>query len=113
MEANDNDNRYNFVECLGTGAFGTVYRAYDKSQRIQVAVKQVTLEINKTSLRRMLREILFLKYLRHEHLVNMKDAFWMFEDDKIKLFFVMPLMKCNMRRISNGNVTVPSMNHIK
>jgi cyclin-dependent kinase 2 len=69
-------DRYGYLEKIGQGGYGTVYRAIDKAKRRKVAMKKVVLEeddggIPGTSL----REISILKNLKHQNIVKLYDLF--------------------------------------
>lgn len=67
-------NRYRIVGQLGRGGMGAVYRAYDQTLQIEVALKE-NLNINPESERQFQREANLLASLRHPHLPRVTDHF--------------------------------------
>lgn len=106
--------KYHEEEAIGKGSFGEVFRAVNKHTGEQVAVKKIPIPSDARSLKRLLREILLLKYLKYEHLVKMIDAYFIFTKDSNRfIYFVFELMHTNMNTLmttSTGNLTP---DHIK
>ena len=63
-------NYSNFLK-IGRGAYGTVYRAIDKSNKLYVAIKEITKDISKQILE---REIEIMKKFKNENSVNLKEV---------------------------------------
>ncbi|KAJ9051580.1 Protein kinase of the Mitotic Exit Network, variant 3 [Entomophthora muscae] len=64
-------NEYQLGDCIGKGAFGTVYRGLNMETGEAVAVKQLLLvNINKISVDVMMMEIDLLKKLNHQNIVK-------------------------------------------
>ncbi|KAG7122098.1 Cytokinesis protein sepH like [Verticillium longisporum] len=58
-------------ECLGKGAFGSVYKAFNWGTGEAVAVKQIKLaDLPKSELRMIESEIDLLKNLHHDNIVK-------------------------------------------
>ncbi|KAI5809592.1 hypothetical protein DFH27DRAFT_152367 [Peziza echinospora] len=76
LKSNNDDSAsplpdYTLGDCLGKGAFGSVYRALNWGTGETVAVKQVRLaDLPKTELRVIMLEIDLLKNLNHENIVK-------------------------------------------
>ncbi len=62
---------YQLSDCLGKGAFGSVYRAFNWSNGETVAIKQIQLShLPKTELNTIMQEIELLKNLQHANIVK-------------------------------------------
>ncbi len=68
------NNRYRITRLLGQGGFGAVYRAWDLSFSLAVAVKENT-ETSPEGQRQFLREAQLLRTLRHPNLPVVTDIF--------------------------------------
>ena len=66
--------RYTLVDPVGTGAVGTVWRAWDGELRRWVAVKRPQDPVSEPQRQRFLREARILAGLRHANLVTMYDV---------------------------------------
>jgi serine/threonine protein kinase len=68
--------RFQIIERLGSGAFGTVYRAHDSALDREVALKvpNPAVEQKKQAMDRFLREARAAAQLRHPHIVPVYDA---------------------------------------
>lgn len=66
--------RYKIIEKIGSGGFGTVYRASDSKLRIDVALKLTNSALeDETSLKRFEREARVIAKLSHENIVKIFD----------------------------------------
>src|SRR2546423_102354 len=69
--------RYEVLERLGGGAFGTVYRAHDHAMNRVVALKRIAFQPGKDLRRSTLeREVNALVHLRHDAIPTAYDAVW-------------------------------------
>ncbi|MBI2932337.1 MAG: protein kinase, partial [Planctomycetes bacterium] len=78
--------RYEFLEELGRGAMGVVYRARDRTLGREVAVKVLRREgkANPRLLARMMREAWAIAKLEHPNIVRIHDVL----DDGLVMEFV-------------------------
>jgi mitogen-activated protein kinase 1/3 len=106
-------NKYQFKERIGEGAFGTVVKVYNLGTKEFLALKLILVPKESDHLRRILREILLLKHLKHEHLILLKDVFMMYQNDQIYIGFVTDLMKMNMRAMMKTYWESMSNMHIR
>lgn len=67
---------YTIIEMLDQGAFGYVYKARDVQTSEIVAVKQFKQNFYKFKDCLELREVRFLKDLKHPNIVQLKDILW-------------------------------------
>jgi serine/threonine protein kinase len=60
---------------IGSGTFGTVYKAIDNDSNSLVALKKIKMEKEKEGFPlTAIREIKILKALKHEHIIELKDV---------------------------------------
>lgn len=66
---------------IGSGTFGTVYKAIDNETNTLVALKKIKMEKEKEGFPlTAIREIKILKALKHEHIIELKDVIIYNED---------------------------------
>lgn len=106
-------NKYQYKCKLGEGAFGIVVKVMNIQTKEYLALKLILVPKQADHLRRILREILLLRYLNHEHLILLKDIFLMYQNDQIYIGFVTDLMKMNMRTMMKTYWETISDQHIK
>ncbi len=102
-------NRYNLLEPLGKGGMGTVYRAFDRLNNQEVALKKVVLEATTLTTDSitagleshftLAREFQLLASLRHPHIISVLDYGF---DENRQPYFTMSLLKQhkNIREIA-------------
>ena len=66
--------RYKIGEIIGNGAYGSVIYAYDLKNNINVAIKKLKPITDIVDLKRVLREIIIMKYMKHENIVSLYDV---------------------------------------
>lgn len=107
------NGKYQRKEKLGEGAFGGVFKVFNIETREYLALKLILVPKESDHLRRILREILLLRYLKHEHLILLKDVFKIYLQDQIYIGFVTELMKMNMRSMMETYWHSITSRHIK
>jgi serine/threonine protein kinase len=65
------------TETIGEGAYGVVYQAFDMLTKTMVALKKIKWETESDGISSStLREITFLRQLRHDNVVTLRDVVW-------------------------------------
>ena len=64
-------NRYKKVENIGNGSYGTVYKYLDTKTNTHVAIKKIQDIQDVSDAKRVLREIIILKYCNHDNLLEL------------------------------------------
>ena len=105
--------RYKVTKKLGEGSFGSVFQCINIQTNNIYAIKKITIKKDTTSLKRILREVLLLKYLKHEHLIGMNEACLAYEEQQTSLYFVMELMQMNLRDLIKTKRSFLTNDHIK
>mmetsp|Transcript_14874 Transcript_14874/g.25798 ORF Transcript_14874/g.25798 Transcript_14874/m.25798 type:complete len:486 (+) Transcript_14874:1089-2546(+) len=68
------DDRYEYIHTVGSGTYGVVVAAYDKSTGKKVAIKKILQPFEEEcATRNVLREIRFMHYLKHENVLSLLD----------------------------------------
>jgi serine/threonine protein kinase len=67
-------SRYVPVELIGVGSYGAVIEAKDTRYNRHVAIKKIQNIMDEVDLKRILREIMILKYLKHENIIQLFDV---------------------------------------
>lgn len=71
---NDLLDQYDIHGRLGSGSYGVVYQATEKSSGQYVAIKVIRHLDNPLVCRRTLREIRYLQYFKHDNIINLLDV---------------------------------------
>ena len=66
--------RYMPVEIVGVGSYGAVIEAKDLKHHRVVAIKKIQNIMDEIDLKRILREIMILKYLKHDNIIQLYDV---------------------------------------
>ena len=74
LKFTDPAKRYKFGECLGKGAFASVYKAIDRTTRQVCAVKKMSLDNPLMAGQQPITEFLIGKSLKHANIVNTLDS---------------------------------------
>lgn len=59
---------------IGKGAFSTVYKGYNKNTKLQVAIKEITLETLNKHQKMFKRETDIMKKLKHQNIITLYDT---------------------------------------
>jgi serine/threonine protein kinase len=94
--------RYSLIKAVGTGAYGVVISCHDAVSGRDVAIKKIPNAFDDlTDSKRILREMMLLRHLKHENCVGMLDivdphcTIDQFQD----VYMVMDLMETDLHRI--------------
>ena len=67
-------NRYTVKELIGFGSFGAVAECYDNKEKRSVAIKKIQNIVDKDDLKKVIREVIILKNLKHENIISLYDV---------------------------------------
>jgi serine/threonine protein kinase len=67
-------NRYTPLDLIGVGSYGAVIEAKDSRYGRNVAIKKIQNIMDEVDLKRILREIMILKYIKHENIIQLFDV---------------------------------------
>lgn len=88
-KSSDPDKQFTDKKEVGKGASGIVLSAFDINEKTEVAIKTIDMEIQPCK-KSVLCELLVLRELRHENLVNFIDSY--FFDSTKQLWIIMEYM---------------------
>ena len=95
-------DRYEFLEVLGVGGMGAVYKARDRKHDRDVAVKTVRPDLTTEPMRRRFqREIRITARLQHPHILSLLDSGMVGKT----LYYVMPFVKGGVPRETTASRT--------
>lgn len=104
-------DRYEIQQKIGRGRSGIVYKAYDKTLQLQVAIKRIY-EVfkSKSDAERLLREIKLLEYFkRHPNICTLHNVIR--SDKDADLYLVFDFLEANLFHVIRGKIL--SEQHIK
>eukprot|EP01006_Ploeotia_vitrea_P007290 TRINITY_DN16628_c0_g1_i1.p1 TRINITY_DN16628_c0_g1~~TRINITY_DN16628_c0_g1_i1.p1 ORF type:complete len:392 (+),score=25.37 TRINITY_DN16628_c0_g1_i1:41-1216(+) len=104
-------DNYEVKSQLGYGAFGTVCSAKDACGN-PVAIKQVLIHANPTSVIRLLREVKLLRFFDHENIVRLHDILPLANRNFSKFYFAMDLMDTDLDIILRSNQPI-ALDHVQ
>jgi len=107
--------RYDPIKVLGSGTFGSVISAFDKEKNEKVAIKKLLDIEDFVDAKRALREIIVMKYLKHENLLNLKDLIYLPSPKNLpigEIYLVNSLMETDLHRIIKAKVQL-SDDHVQ
>lgn len=71
--------RYRPGELIGYGAYGAVINAYDTMTQRNVAIKKLKSITDVVDLKRALREVMIMKYIKHENIITLYDVVFFYK----------------------------------
>ena len=97
-------DRYEIVSLLGEGSFGRVYKAHDRINHIDVAMKKLKSSNSSDGLMcSTLREISLLKFLNHKNIMSCYDIVYLPEENQ--LYLILQLMNCDLKKLIKNKTT--------
>lgn len=66
--------RYTAKELIGFGSFGAVAEAFDEKEKRPVAIKKIQNLVDAVDLKKVIREIIILKNLKHDNIITLYDV---------------------------------------
>lgn len=66
--------RYKPIDIIGIGSYGAVIEANDLKHNKNVAIKKIQNIMDEIDLKRVLREIIILKYMKHDNIIGLYDV---------------------------------------
>ena len=96
--------RYEIVCQLGEGSFGRVYKAHDKINHVDVAMKKLKSSDTSDGLMcSTLREMSLLKFLNHKNIMPCYDIVYL--PDENQLYLILQLMNCDLKKLIKNKMT--------
>ncbi|UXI17048.1 hypothetical protein NH340_JMT02991 [Sarcoptes scabiei] len=95
-------NRYENLQILGSGAYGLVCSAYDKTLDLHVAIKKISNPFQTAiHAKRTYRELKLLKHMNHDNVIGLLDVFTPCDslDHFKEVYLVNQLMSSDLNRI--------------
>ena len=97
LNQSNSHSTYKCLDKIGQGTFGAVFKCLNITNGKQGALKKIYIIEDINSLKRLLREILLLKYLKYEHLICLKDGYLGYDNKGSYIIFITELMHMNLR----------------
>uniref|UniRef100_A0A8C6UX44 Mitogen-activated protein kinase n=1 Tax=Neogobius melanostomus TaxID=47308 RepID=A0A8C6UX44_9GOBI len=99
-QAFDVGPRYSNLSYIGEGAYGMVCSAYDRDNKIRVAIKKISPFEHQTYCQRTLREIKILLRFKHENIIGINDIIRTPSIDLMKdVYIVQDLMETDLYKL--------------
>uniref|UniRef100_A0A3P9MB09 Mitogen-activated protein kinase n=2 Tax=Oryzias TaxID=8089 RepID=A0A3P9MB09_ORYLA len=99
-QAFDVGPRYSNLSYIGEGAYGMVCSAYDRDNKIRVAIKKISPFEHQTYCQRTLREIKILLRFKHENIIGINDIIRAPTIEQMKdVYIVQDLMETDLYKL--------------
>ncbi|KAK1792277.1 hypothetical protein P4O66_012226 [Electrophorus voltai] len=99
-QAFDVGPRYSNLSYIGEGAYGMVCSAYDRDNKVRVAIKKISPFEHQTYCQRTLREIKILLRFKHENIIGINDIIRTPSIDQMKdVYIVQDLMETDLYKL--------------
>ncbi|XP_042579031.1 mitogen-activated protein kinase 1 isoform X2 [Cyprinus carpio] len=99
-QAFDVGPRYTNLSYIGEGAYGMVCSAYDRDNKVRVAIKKISPFEHQTYCQRTLREIKILLRFKHENIIGINDIIRTPTIDQMKdVYIVQDLMETDLYKL--------------
>ena len=94
------DKKYEYMKCIGRGAYGVVCSALNKETGEKVAIKKVPNAYEDLiDAKRIVREILLLKFFDHENLIALVDLDKPESKKCEDIYIITDLMETDLHRV--------------
>ena len=96
--------RYKPGDLIGSGAYGAVINAFDNKTNTNIAIKKLKSITDAVDLKRVLREVMIMKYVQHENIITLYDViFHINKNRQLKkigdIYLVMEKMDSDLQKI--------------
>ena len=96
--------RYKPGDLIGSGAYGAVINAYDNKTNKNIAIKKLKSISDAVDLKRVLREVMIMKYVQHENIIPLYDViFHINKNPQLKkigdIYLIMEKMDSDLQKI--------------
>ena len=96
--------RYKPGDLIGSGAYGAVINAFDNKTNTNIAIKKLKSITDAVDLKRVLREVMIMKYCQHENIITLYDViFHINKNRQLKkigdIYLVMEKMDSDLQKI--------------
>ena len=93
-------HQYNVGQLLGSGSFGSVVRAVDKTSNIHVAIKRIqNIFRNESDGKKVFREMFILRQLRHQHVIQLLHVTHGGDTSLCDLYFVLEFADTDLEKL--------------
>ena len=96
--------RYKPGDLIGSGAYDAVINAFDNKTNTNIAIKKLKSITDAVDLKRVLREVMIMKYVQHENIITLYDViFHINKNRQLKkigdIYLVMEKMDSDLQKI--------------
>jgi serine/threonine protein kinase len=82
---------------IGVGKYGGVYKAFDQKLGIIVAIKKIKIENEKEGIPiSTIREVVFLKGIKHKNIIELLDI--IIDNEKNKIYMILEFVDLDLRK---------------
>lgn len=108
------EGRFNFMDKLGEGSYGKVYKVYDNQRKEVVALKKVKFQSERYQgvPQSSLRELAILKELNHVNIIKLEDIIGS-RDSSHEIFLVFQMADHDLRRYQHNHKYVIPRHSVK
>ena len=96
--------RYKPGDLIGSGSYGAVINAFDNKTNKNIAIKKLKSITDGVDLKRVLREVMIMKYIQHENIISLYDVIFHINQNKqLKkigdIYLIMEKMDSDLQKI--------------
>jgi serine/threonine protein kinase len=92
-------NKYQLIQRLGKGTYGTVHECIDLQTKKKYAIKKIDKIESMSQLKRVIREIMILKSFNHENLLKIKSIHLENKDQFFDVYLITDLMDFDLLKV--------------